>query len=136
MHTQYRSQIKQTTQILYSDNSDAFQICNKYCKTDYAETPTLFMEFHGGSGQVDDQLKTVSEIAQDHGGSNFKFATLEEERSKIWQARHNMHWALKAIRPGWDTYATDICVPISKLPEIVDFSERLFNALGMQGDKL
>ncbi len=93
------------------------------------------MEFHGSHAQVDDQVQIVEQLAIDNGGTNFAKAVLEEERNRIWQARHNLHWGLKSTRPGWDTYATDICVPISKLPAMIDFSNRLFAALGMDGKR-
>ncbi len=92
---------------------------NKFSKLDYPVKDTLFLEFHGTDAGVKEQAETVQEIAADNGGGNFKWATKAEERNKLWAARHDVTYASKALRPGCDIWATDVCVPISRLAECI-----------------
>ena len=91
-------------------------IVNRFSKTSYPETPTLFFEFHGTSqGVVDEQARTVEEIAREHGALGFEWATTPEARAVLWQARHDVYYATLASRPGARAMTTDVCVPISQL---------------------
>jgi D-lactate dehydrogenase (cytochrome) len=66
------------------------RMVNKYAKLGLAETPMLLMEFHGSPAGVVEQAKTVQEIAADHGGLSFEWATTPEERTRLWTARHTL----------------------------------------------
>jgi D-lactate dehydrogenase (cytochrome) len=91
-------------------------IVNRFSKTAYPEAPTLFFEFHGTSqGVVDEQARTVEEIAREHGATGFEWATTPEARAVLWQARHDVYYATLASRPGARAMTTDVCVPISQL---------------------
>lgn len=91
-------------------------IVNRFSKTSYPETPTLFFEFHGTSqGVVDDQARMVEEIAQEQGAIGFQWASTPEARARLWQARHDVYYATLASRPGAGAMTTDVCVPISQL---------------------
>jgi D-lactate dehydrogenase (cytochrome) len=92
---------------------------NKYSKLDHTEAPTLFFEFHGTPAGVTEQAQSVKMIAAEHGGADFRWATTSEERSKLWQARHDAYYAALASRPGSKGWATDVCVPISRLAECI-----------------
>ena len=92
---------------------------NKYSKLDHKVAPTLFFEFHGTPAGVAEQVETVKAIAAEHGGDDFRWATTAEERSKLWQARHDAYYAALALRPGSKGWATDVCVPISRLAECI-----------------
>ena len=93
------------------------EACSRYSDLDYPAKPTLFFEFHGSSAGVREQAEQVGEIAAELGGGDFRWATRQEERSKLWQARHDAYYAALALRPGAQGWATDACVPISKLAE-------------------
>ena len=92
---------------------------NKYKKTDYRIAPTVFFEFHGSKSSVVEQAEAVQAIARDHGGQDFQWATKPEERTQLWQARHDAYFACLQIRPGSRAVSTDVCVPISRLAECV-----------------
>jgi D-lactate dehydrogenase (cytochrome) len=92
---------------------------NKYSKLDYPVLPTLLLEFHGTKAGVQEQAEMVQALAADNGGGDFKWATQGEERNKLWQARHDAAWAAQALRPGAHMWATDVCVPISRLAECI-----------------
>jgi D-lactate dehydrogenase (cytochrome) len=92
---------------------------NKYAKLNYAVAPTLFFEFHGTKAGVAEQVGQVKEFATDQGGVEFRWAATPEERSKLWQARHDAYYAALAMRPGSKGWATDVCVPISRLAECI-----------------
>jgi D-lactate dehydrogenase (cytochrome) len=105
---------------------DALQVraCNVYSKLTLPETPTLFLEFHGTEAGVAEQSRLFGEIAQELGGGPFEWATKPEDRSRLWQARHDAYWAQCALRPGARSLATDVCVPISRLAECVTETQR------------
>ncbi len=92
---------------------------NRYSKLDFPLQSTLFFEFHGTQAGVAEQAEMVRAIAADHGAGDFRWATKPEERSKLWQARHDAYYAAKALRPGAKGWATDVCVPISRLAECI-----------------
>ncbi|MBS7533029.1 FAD-binding protein [Ancylobacter sonchi] len=105
--------------------------CNAYSKLDLAEQPTLFVEFHGTEAGVHEQAERFGEIATDFGGGAFSWATRPEDRSKLWQARHDAYWACLPLKPGAKALATDVCVPISRLAECVDETKRDIEEMGM-----
>jgi D-lactate dehydrogenase (cytochrome) len=93
---------------------------NRYSRLSYPLVPTLLFEFHGTSqAAVAEHADTVQEIASEHGGSNFAWATTPEDRTRLWQARHNTLFAALALRPGCKAWVTDVCVPISRLAECI-----------------
>ena len=92
---------------------------NSYSKTNLPEAPLLLLEFHGSDASVKEQSELFGEIASDHGGNDFEWTSNNEERNKLWQARHDAYWSCKAVRPGADIYSTDVCVPISKLSDCI-----------------
>ena len=90
---------------------------NKYAKLNLAEKPMLLMEFHGSPAGVKEQAETVQEIAADHDGLSFEWATTPEERTRLWTARHNAYFAAIQSKPGCRAISTDTCVPISSLAD-------------------
>ncbi len=92
---------------------------NAWSKLDYPELTTLFFEFHGSPGHVAEQVATVKEIAALNGGGEFTWSNLPEERSKLWKARHEAYYAAVNLRPGAVGWATDVCVPLSRLAECI-----------------
>ena len=100
-------------------DSRQMEAVNRYSKLDYAVAPTLFFEFHGTERGVAEQAETVQAIAADLGGENFAWATRPEDRDKLWKARHDAYYASVALRPGCRGWATDVCVPISRLAECI-----------------
>jgi D-lactate dehydrogenase (cytochrome) len=95
------------------------EACNRYSKLSYPVCPTLFLEFHGTDATVEEQIATVEGIVAHHGGGSFAFAHAAEERSRLWQARHEAYYAAIALRPGAKGWPTDVCVPISRLAECI-----------------
>ncbi|XP_048461961.1 probable D-lactate dehydrogenase, mitochondrial [Rhincodon typus] len=61
----------------------------------------------------------TEEIVKANSGSDFAWAKDQETRNKLWQARHSAWYAARAMHPGCEGYSTDVCVPLSKLPEII-----------------
>ncbi len=107
------------------------QAINQYSKTDYPELPTLFLEFHGTQAVVEDQVKLFGEISADFGASGFQWADREEERQKLWRARHDAYYAGLAMKPGYRGYVTDVCVPISRLAECIEETRQEIEASGL-----
>ncbi len=95
------------------------QAINRYSKTSLPEAPTLFFEFHGSDSGVQEQAELTQEIAQGNGGQDFQWATRQEDRSRLWQARHDAYFACLQLKPGARCFPTDVCVPISRLAECI-----------------
>ncbi len=92
---------------------------NRYSKTSYPERTTLFLEFHGTEDSVREQVETVRMIVEEYGGGNFEWARQAEDRNRLWQARHDAAYAAIAMRPNARIFATDVCVPISRLAQCI-----------------
>ena len=92
---------------------------NRYSGLDYPVQPTLFFEFHGSPASVAEQAETVGEIAGAEGGGDFRWTAEQEDRGKLWKARHDAYYADLALRPGAKGWATDVCVPISRLAQCI-----------------
>ena len=112
---------------------DALQIkaVNAYSKLSLPEVPTLFVEFHGSDASVAEQSQRFGDIVADLGGGPFDWATKPEDRSRLWQARHDGYWAGRHLRPGASAFATDVCVPISRLAECVNATQREITELNL-----
>ncbi|MDC3063601.1 FAD-binding protein [Alphaproteobacteria bacterium] len=100
---------------------DAIQVkaCNLYSKLSLPEEPLLLLEFHGSKKSVDEQSELFGEIALEFGGNNYEWTSNNEERNKLWKARHDAYWAARSYMPGTEMYSTDVCVPISRLSECI-----------------
>lgn len=92
---------------------------NAYSGLSLPETPLLLLEFHGTEAGVAEQARAFGDIAAEAGGTSFTFTTREEERNRLWQARHDTYWASLALRPGARGISTDVCVPVSRLADCV-----------------
>ena len=92
---------------------------NSYSKTNLPEAPLLLLEFHGSEKSVKEQSELFGEIASDYGGNDFEWTSNNEDRNKLWKARHDAYWSCKAVRPEAEIYSTDVCVPISKLSDCI-----------------
>lgn len=104
-------------------NAAQVAACNAYSKLNLPLTPLLLLEFHGSEADVAEQSAAFAEIAKDCGGSAFEWTTRAEDRTRLWQARHDAYWAAAAIRPGSRPMSTDVCVPISRLADCVAETE-------------
>ena len=93
------------------------RMVNRHSKLALREEPMLLMEFHGSPAGVKEQAETVQEIASELGGQAFEWASTPEDRTRLWTARHNVHFAALQSRPGCRTVSTDTCVPISRLAD-------------------
>ena len=104
---------------------------NAYSKTDYAELDTLFLEFHGTSAGVAEQVQMFDEISQEFGATGFQWAEHEEDRNQLWRARHDAYYAGIAVHPGYLGYVTDVCVPISRLADCITETQTDIAASGL-----
>jgi len=97
----------------------SIQAINRYSKTALREAPTLFFELHGSPAGVAEQTAALRAIAAEHVGMDFEWADKPEDRSRLWQARHDAYYACLGLRPGARSITTDVCVPISRLAECI-----------------
>ena len=111
---------------------DALQVkaVNTYSKLTLPEAPLLLLEFHGSEASVAEQAETFGMIAEETGGTGFAWTTKPEDRTKLWQARHDAYWASLGLRPGAKGISTDVCVPISRLAECVTATKSKIDEMG------
>jgi D-lactate dehydrogenase (cytochrome) len=95
------------------------RVVNAYSRTAFPELPTLFLEFHGTAAGVVEQSERFGEIAREFGGSAFDWSARPEDRTRLWQTRHDVFWALRSYRAGASVAVSDVCVPISRLAECI-----------------
>ena len=114
-------------------NKDQMGISINYSKLkDIEETPTLFFEFHGSEISNNENIKIVEEISKDNNGSSFKWAKDLEERNKLWQARWDVYYSVKALINNGRVYSTDVCLPISNITECVNYAEEQAKKFGLR----
>jgi D-lactate dehydrogenase (cytochrome) len=100
---------------------------NAHSKTTLREAPTLFFEFHGTEASVAEQAELVQQITREHGGQDFEWASRPEDRTRLWNARHNAYFACIQSRPGCRGISTDTCVPISRLADSIEGARRILD---------
>jgi D-lactate dehydrogenase (cytochrome) len=122
-------------------DGNSVRMVNVHSKLSLPEQPMLLMEFHGSPAGVEEQARTVQEIADGNGGAAFAWATTPEERTRLWTARHNAYFAAIQSKPGCRAVTTDACVPISRLADCLlesideaDASDLPYFLLGHVGD--
>ena len=114
-------------------NKDQMGISINYSKLkDIEAVPTLFFEFHGSESSNNENIKIVEEISKENNGSSFKWAKDLEERNKLWKARWDVYYSVKALIKNGRVYSTDVCVPISKITECVNFAEQQAKKFGVR----
>ena len=114
-------------------NKDQMEISIKYSNLKNLEPlPTLFYEFHGSENVNKESIEVVEEISKSHNGSDFTWASNTEERNKIWKARHNVYYSVKAQGDNIRVYTTDVCVPISNLVECIQYAENEIQNNGLK----
>ncbi|WP_144110120.1 FAD-linked oxidase C-terminal domain-containing protein [Paraburkholderia sp. BCC1886] len=106
----------------------AIRAINRHSNLTLREAPTLFFEFHGTEAGVKEQAELVQDIATQNAGEGFEWASRPEDRSRLWNARHNAYFAALQLKPGCRAVTTDVCVPISRLAECVEETEQDLNA--------
>ena len=114
-------------------NKEQMEISINYSKLkDIKAVPTLFFEFHGSEASNQENIKIVEEISKDNNGSSFKWAKDLEERNKLWKARWDVYYSVKALINNGRVYSTDVCLPISNITECVNFAEKETKKLGLR----
>ncbi len=109
----------------------AVEALNRHSAAGLPLQPHLFFEFHGSERGVQEQIDTVQGVTQELGGTGFAWARTPEERTRLWEARHNVYYAALQLRPGCRSIVTDVCVPISRLAECVDATAADLRASGL-----
>ncbi|MES2612802.1 MAG: FAD-linked oxidase C-terminal domain-containing protein [Pseudomonadota bacterium] len=112
-------------------DATAIRALNGHSRTGLPEQPHLFFEFHGSTAGVQEQVASVQALALDGGGAQFQWASSPEERTRLWEARHNVYFAALQLRPGCRSVVTDVCVPISRLAECVGQTAQDLRQSGM-----
>src|SRR4029453_13255299 len=100
-------------------DTETVDTVNKYSKLSLPLKSTLMLEFHGTEASTKEQAEMVQALAEENGGGHFAWTSQAEERTKMWQARHDAAWAAPAAPPGRGMGATDVCLPISRRGAVI-----------------
>lgn len=95
---------------------------NAFKGSDFVEAPSLFLELAGSKASVQADVEVAREIADEHGGASFEFDSDNTARARLWEARHDAAFAVMALAPGKKPKSTDVCVPLSELPDAIAFA--------------
>lgn len=106
---------------------------NAYSRLALPPAPQLLLEFHGSPAGVAEQAERFGEIAAGFGAEGFQWADRQEDRNRLWAARHQAYRAILATRPGATAVVTDVCVPISALAQAVAETTEDIAASGLTG---
>jgi D-lactate dehydrogenase (cytochrome) len=109
------------------------QAFNKYKGTDFPVSPTLLVEFHGNSESIEYDVQFAQEIASEEGCTAFDFVVDETQRRELWEIRHNAVYAFMHQYPGYGHMSTDVCVPLSKLPDAIQHAQAMLEKMGIDG---
>ncbi|KIK50778.1 hypothetical protein GYMLUDRAFT_209035 [Collybiopsis luxurians FD-317 M1] len=114
----------------------AMATINKYGQAggDWPEKDTLIFKFQGPNNEsLQESGRIVKKIVTKHGGFGFKFAKDDKEAEDLWDTRKNALYAGLASVPGSRSWSTDVCVPVSKLPELVYETKKDLQSSGLKG---
>jgi D-lactate dehydrogenase (cytochrome) len=106
---------------------------NAYKGTSYAVEPTLFLEFNGSEISVERDVGAARRIFESEGSAAFEFEADEAGRERLWEARHEAGLAVRDLYPGKNPMTTDVCVPISDLPEALRHARDTIESHGLDG---
>src|SRR5215469_13316827 len=110
------------------------QSINRYMGRRYTEQTALFLEFHSSTAAaIEEEVRVVEELVSEAGATEIAIARTQEERTAQWEARHHLYWALVNMYPGHTYIITDTAVPLARLPELIDYAQRLLTELGIEG---
>ncbi|GIM48070.1 2-hydroxy-acid oxidase [Collibacillus ludicampi] len=109
---------------------------NLHSKTDFPETPTLFLEFHGNEDGLKKDMESARELAMENGCRGFEFETDSKRRAQLWEARHHLAYAFLHGYPGKKMMTTDICVPLTELSGAVERARETIDQSGIHGGVL
>ena len=110
------------------------QVVNQFKKLSLEEKPTLFIEFHGASAAgLKEELRLVEEICGENRCLRFDSGIGREERNRLWEARYGVRESIKVNNPGLHPLVIDTAVPISKYPDMVEWSQKIVEKKGLKG---
>jgi D-lactate dehydrogenase (cytochrome) len=113
------------------------QAINRYLGRSYPEKPALFVEFHSSTHEaLESESSLAIELMHEAGAVRTDTARTQEERTAQWEARHQAYWALINLFPGKEYLSTDTAVPISRMPDLVQYSHQLLGTMGLRGNIL
>jgi D-lactate dehydrogenase (cytochrome) len=114
-------------------DAETVAACNAYSRLSLPPAPQLLIEFHGHSEGLAEDVRRLRDLAADFGASNLDWAKRQEDRTRLWAARHAAYREILASRPGAKAVVTDVCVPISALAEAVEETRADIAASGIPG---
>jgi D-lactate dehydrogenase (cytochrome) len=114
-------------------DTETVAACNAYSRLSLPLAPQLLVEFHGHPEGLAEDVRRFRNLAADFGASGLDWAEKQEDRTRLWAARHSAYRAILASRPGAKAVVTDVCVPISRLAAAVEETRADIAASGLPG---
>ncbi|QBK26053.1 FAD-binding oxidoreductase [Ureibacillus thermophilus] len=117
-------------------DAESIQVVNKHSETNYAEAPTLFLEFQGNEAGLQSDIEFAKEVLKEFDCEDIQFEKDTAARNTLWHARHNLAYAYKHAFPGRKLMTTDVCVPINELANSIEYARSLLEELKIHGGLL
>ena len=114
-------------------DADTVAACNFYSGLTLPPAPQLLVEFHGHPEGLAEDVRRFRDLAAEFGAEGLDWAEKQEDRTRLWAARHAAYRAILASRPGAKAVVTDVCVPISALAQAVEETRADIAASGIPG---
>ncbi|KAJ9487737.1 hypothetical protein VN97_g5572 [Penicillium thymicola] len=103
----------------------------------WKEMPTLFFKFSGTKAGVQDNVESVRKIIDQNRGGALEVEKDKFKQAVLWSARKEAFWSMLCMREsGHEAWSTDVAVPISRLPDLVEMSKKDLEKLGLFGSML
>ncbi|KAJ3516864.1 hypothetical protein NMY22_g14101 [Coprinellus aureogranulatus] len=101
-------------------------------KKKWPEKDSLFFKFQGPtSASLKESANIVKKIVAKYGATGFQLAKDQVEAEELWNDRKNALYSGLALLPGGKGWSTDVCVPVSKLPELVHETKKDLAEIGL-----
>ncbi|KAH7915577.1 FAD-linked oxidase-like protein [Hygrophoropsis aurantiaca] len=97
----------------------------------WPEKATLFFKFQGSADAIRETSNLVKAAIEKHNATGYELALSDEESESIWADRRNALFAALAYQPGSKGWITDVCVPVSRLPDLIYAAKKDFEELGL-----
>ncbi|THZ21266.1 FAD-binding domain-containing protein [Aureobasidium pullulans] len=105
---------------------------SKSTKKVWREVPTMFFKFSGTKAGVKENVGLVKDLSKQCKSIDFEFTADADEQKKLWSARKESLWSMLSLRKGdEEVWSTDVAVPLSRLPDIIEVSKREMDELGI-----
>jgi len=106
------------------------------CPMKLEEKESIWFKLQGEPAATELAAKQIEKILAKHHGGKMIFSESQSQANEIWAARKALAWSVQGLKPGFKMYSTDVCVPLSQLPTLVQDTQDDFKRNNIFGTVL